>query len=116
MVKYTEAKSNFVKEKIKNSSWKDRDYIEDLMFIEKSITEGIGGWAGNMKLHGLKSRYKKEYHKIFEELDPKGYKKYLKEKTKEEEQEKKEMKEFEKQEKEEEEEEKEDWVKAGGRV
>ena len=71
MNKYNQIKSKFIKEKIKNASFENKEYIDNLIFLEKSITEGIGGWAGNMKLFGLKSTYEKEYKELLKELDPK---------------------------------------------
>ncbi len=112
---YSEAKSKFVKEKIKKTKFKDRHHIDNLLFLERSIYEEIHGWAGNVQLHCLKSEYEKEYYKIFEELNPKGFKKYIKGKEKKEEKEKKETEEFERGEREIKREEEEDWHKAGGR-
>ena len=38
--------------------------IDDLLFLEKYITEGVHGFAGNMKAHNLKSEYKEDYEMI----------------------------------------------------
>ena len=60
-------KSKYIKNKIRGQSYKNtdlREYINDLVFLEESITEGIRGWSGNMKLFGLKNRYEKEKERL----------------------------------------------------
>lgn len=113
MTKYIEVKSNFIKEKIKQSKFKNRDYIDDLIFLEDYITGKIKGlgFGGAMKLHAVKSHYEKEYIELLKELAPEKLDKFLKEKEKSE----KEGKEAEEYLKEEEKQEREDWIKAGGK-
>ena len=118
MTDYSKAKSKFVKEKIKKTSWKNREMIDDLIFLEDYITGKIKrlGWSGGMKLHEIKSTYKKEYATIYKELDPKGYKKLLDRNKKEKEQEKREDKKFREEEMKELMKERKEWKKAGGKA
>ena len=114
MGKYTDIKSNFIKEKLKRSYWrKDKDYIDNLIFIEKSFTREIYGLGGNIRLHCLIDEYKKEFNEIFKELNPKGFREYLKREKKE--KERKENKKWLKEETEQKERDKLDWIKAGGK-
>jgi len=76
-MKYSDTRSDFVRKKIKETVFDKRDYIDDLLFLEKSITVGISGWAGNMKLSGLKKQYSEEYAAIYQELDLDGWKEFL---------------------------------------
>lgn len=117
-MKYTKIKSNFIKERIKKTKWRNRVYIEDLIFLEQIITKRIKnlGWLGNMKLYGLKSRYKKEFGIIFKELDPKEWKKYQKKEKIEKNQEKISMIKILKKAEKEFQENKKDWIEAGGRL
>ncbi|MCK4429614.1 MAG: hypothetical protein KAU95_04510 [Candidatus Aenigmarchaeota archaeon] len=109
-------KSKFVKKKIKETSWKDREYIEDLLFLEKAVIGGVDSWMGNWRLAGVKSEYRKEYNAIFEELDPEGFKKYAKKKRREKVKDEKEEKKFEKEEAEEEKRDLKMWKKMGGKI
>jgi len=111
MNKYTNVKSNYIKEKIKNAKFEDKDYIEDLMFLEKGITRPLAGMAGNLKFFGLKSRYSEEYLELLKELAPDKVDKYQKDQKKEEDRTRKLKEEF----KREQEKEKSDWIKAGGK-
>ena len=117
MEKYNSVKSEFIKDKIKKTKFEDRDYIDDLILLEKVIIGKIKnlGWLGHMKLYGLQSKYKKEYKTIFKELNPKGYAKELAFEKKEIEKEKREEKELEKEMKREEEKERESWMRVGGK-
>ena len=53
------------------------------MKLERSITEGSSGWAVGVVYHTLRNKYKKEYHAIYKELDPKSYKEWIEELEKE---------------------------------
>ena len=111
MNKYSNIKSNYIKEKIKNAKFEDKEYIEDLIFLEKGITQPIAGMAGNLKFFGLKSKYHQEYSELLKELAPEEEDKYQKDHKKEEERTRKLKEEF----KREQEQEKRDWIKAGGK-
>jgi len=113
MGKYADIKSNFVKEKLRKADWKkDKKYIDDLIFLEKTFTEGVHSLGENLKLHYFMSTYEKEYNRILKELNPEWYNRSMKEKKKEEERDRKWMKKFVKEEEEEKRREKEDWDKA----
>ena len=79
-------KSKFIKNKIKGHSFKNknlRQYIDDLIFLEKSITKGINGMAGNWMLFYMKEKYEKDYYQLLKELKPKEYRKYAEKRRKE---------------------------------
>ena len=109
-------KSEFVKKKIKETSWKDRKYIEDLIRIERYALGEYGGWTTGYMIVQLKEKYPKEWKIIHQELNPKGYKKTLKEEKEERLKEKREEEKFEKEEAEEEKRDLKEWKKLGGKV
>lgn len=113
-MQYTDIKSEYIKDKLKKTRWKDSDYINKLMFIEDCILHGPGGMGSSICFHNYKSKYSKEYWTILKELKPAEYKK---EKPKEERKRKKdmeEMKRFHLEEKEQHRKAREAWKKAGG--
>jgi len=67
-------KSEFVKNKIKQN--KDKDYIRDLLTIEKVML----GFNPRLNFKGriLRQEYKKEWDAICKELNPEEYKRMLK--------------------------------------
>ena len=116
MRKYTEAKSNFVKEKIKNSSFENGDYVDDLLKIEHYVLGGDFGLPTGYIVKELERNYSNEFKLIWQELEPKEYAKL---KSREKEEKKKEKKEEEADRREslrEDAEMKRDWLKAGGRA
>ncbi len=114
MVNYN-PKSNFVKDKIKKTKWKDRDYIEKLLDLEEhALGKRPRGFADAMYIHGIRGDYENEYLIILKELNPIEYGKYLKAKQKEEREEKEAEIEYKKQEKIERKTERKSWQKAGG--
>ena len=96
-----------------NADWeKDKDSIDELIFLERTITIGIKSLRENVELTFLLINYQKEYNEIFKELDPKGFKKYIYQKNKEDKEEREE-KEWQKREEEAEERmERDNWVRA----
>ncbi len=84
MGKYTEIKSNFVKEKLKKADWKkDKMYIDDLIDIEQHILgkkRGIG--MGYARIY-FEDEYPKEFEEIYKELKPKIWERIQKENKKE---------------------------------
>ena len=112
MTNYCKVKSNFIKEKLKKTSFEDRGYIDDLMFLEQSILKEIYGWLANMRLFGLKNKYKKEYEIIFKEIAPAKYKRTIQQEKKEAEKERKEEEKWQKEEEEEEKRERKSWEEA----
>ncbi len=76
-------KTTYIKNKIKERNFNsetDRKYIEDLMYIERKLSMDASRWgyAGAMVLGFKKDEYTKEYNSIYKELNPKGFKKYVK--------------------------------------
>lgn len=77
--------SEFIRAMIKKTKWKDRNYIENLLFLEKMITMPKGkvpGMAGAMKYVQLQHGHKKEYEAILKELRPEKYAKRREEEAK----------------------------------
>ena len=112
---YNQIKSQFIKDKIKGLEWnnKNKEYIDDLVFIENYILGKSGGMGSAYRIHSLKN--KKEYELIYKELNPKEFEKEKKRELKEKEQEEKEDKEFEKEELKEKEQARKEWLKMGGK-
>jgi|SRR5208337_5394014 len=72
-ISYSTAKSNFVKDLIRASSFSDveqRAYIDELLRLERFILKGVHGYAAGMLYDQLKHRYPQEWSKIYEELKP----------------------------------------------
>lgn len=116
-MKYTDVKSEFIKKKIKNTSFKKSGYIDDLIFLERSITgKTLGGMGGSIKWFILKNKYPKEVEAIGLEFKPEEYKDYYKKYLKKEGKSRKEDEEILRQEKEEIKRDKEAWIKAGGKL
>ena len=115
MIRYIEAKTNFVKEQIKKTKWKNKHYIDDLLKIERVISgEGVGWTVGPIITH-FEQKYSKEYKAIFKELCPKKLKDLKEYQKKEGEKERKLKELWEKKKLEEEKQDKEDWKKMGGK-
>ena len=112
---YTNAKSNFVKEVIKNTSWNKRQYIERLLDIEKFATTGYCSTGAGYIRMSLKSKYPKEWEAIWLELNPEEYKSTLDYEKKEKERTRKENLQFKKEESLELKRDKEAWKKMGGK-
>ncbi len=117
MGKYTEVKSKFIKEKLNKADWKrDKEYIDDLIYIEKYILGKKFGLGVGYKMKALEGEYPEEYKTIFKELKPEIWEKIQEEREKEEKKEKIEEEKEQKQQKSLAQREKEDWIKAGGIV
>lgn len=112
---YTNIKSNFIKAELKKTKWKNRDYIEDLIRIERHAQGKIHGWTTGYSINHLKNDYPKQWKAIWLELDPKGYKESLDYEKKEAERERKEDEKFRKEEELELKRDKEAWGEMGGR-
>lgn len=113
---YTNIKSNFVKNELKKTSWKDRAYIDDLMKIERLVFGETFGWPTGYIRNYLKTKYPKQWKAIHLELDPKGYKKALELDQKEKKKTQQEEKKFNKEVDEEQQRQKAAWKRAGGRM
>ncbi len=84
MGKYTDIKSNFVREKFMNADWdKDRKFIDELIFLERTITRGVNSLRENLELTFLLINHQSEYNEILRELDPQRFRKYIKQKNRE---------------------------------
>jgi len=73
-------KSIYIKNKIKDCSFKNkttREHIFDLIELEKLFANGCSNSGDAMLSQTLHERYPKEFNIIFEEVDKKGYQKYL---------------------------------------
>jgi len=113
---YTNIKSNYIKQKIKETSWENRKYIRMLKLIEKYITVGVVGAGSGYMIHDFKNKHPEDYEAIWKELKPEEYERI---KQAEKESKEKERKlEIERQEelKQLEKEEREDWIAAGGKI
>ncbi len=117
-------KTEYVKKKLKQTKWKNRDYIEDLMKIEKFIleyNERPQGMAHAMMMHNwcdtehFYGEYIREYEQILKELKPKKYNKYVIEKKNYTVESKKAQEKWENEEKTRTKKEKTAWKKAGGK-
>ncbi|MBU0532553.1 hypothetical protein KKB18_01770 [bacterium] len=107
-------KSDYLRKKFKNKSFskkKDRQYIDDLTFLEERITQGVHGFVSGWKFANLRNEYETEYQEMLKELDPKQYKIHMKEIEKQ----KKERKSEEQLQKNELKKKKEWWFKMGGK-
>src|SRR3989338_4008724 len=84
IMEFTKPKSEVAKKALARTSFKDRGYIQDLLFLEKKALGKLPGWAGNVNGHILATQYPKEYKAILKELNPKAYQAAIKEQKKQE--------------------------------
>ena len=112
---YKNIRSEYVKKKLKGTSWKNRKYIDDLIYLEEWIMGEIGGCATAMNVNNKKSKYNEEYWAILKELKPERYKRKIRdlEKKKKEKEERK--KQLEKERQERYEQERREWEEMGGK-
>jgi len=80
---YKEIKSNYIRQKIRETKWEDRSYISDLMSLESLILTGPGGMAGARLWVKLESQYPEEFKAIYFELKPEKAKEIFERKRKE---------------------------------
>ncbi len=112
---YTSIKSHFVKNELKKTSWRERGYIDDLMYIELMASgKTLGLPTGYIRSY-LKEKYPKQWKAICLELDPKGYQKALQHDQKKKEEIERDEKKFKKECDEDLQKEKEAWKRAGGK-
>ena len=113
-----QVKSEYVKKKIKGRSFskeKDRNYIHDLLNLERYVLKGPSGTADAMMLSGLEGEYPKEYVAIFKELDPEGYEAHLENERREKEKNRKLSEKLQREEDREYERERKQWLALGGK-
>jgi len=70
---YKEVRSNYIKQKIKGTSYTFRGYIDRLISVEKCILNPPTQWAEAMRQHDIRDKYSKEWHTIEKELKPWKY-------------------------------------------
>lgn len=109
--------SKYLKNKIKQMNYQNpiaRNYIDKLIFLERGLTKGIVGMAGNIQYHNIKNAYEKEYEAILKDLHPKRYQKYKKKQQEEEKKRKQQEKQWEQEEIQQRKQEQTWWKKQGG--
>jgi len=114
-----DVKSRFIKEKIKEGKWKNeefRQYIKELIFLEKFVLHGIGSYPDGKVYHILKNRYPEEHKAIYKELDPEGFEEFIERERKEQKKREKERKQREEKERREREKGKKAWLGLGGKL
>ncbi|MCC7570497.1 hypothetical protein KO465_04075 [Candidatus Micrarchaeota archaeon] len=77
--------SAYLKNKMKKMEFnkKNVETMGELGKLEYWIRNGVGGFGSAMHYNGMKSTYEKEYRELLKELDPKRYKRLLKQDKKE---------------------------------
>ena len=113
---YAKIKSKFIKEELKKTKWGDNRYIDDLMYIEKFASGETFGMATMHIINRVKSKYPKQWKKIWMEINPKGYKEMIEQKKKEEKKEKQEDELFKKEQELQLKKEKQEWQELGGKL
>ncbi|WP_088819526.1 hypothetical protein [Candidatus Mancarchaeum acidiphilum] len=81
---FYEPKSNFVKMVIKESSLSnnsDRKKAEDLLLLERFVSEGPNSFQSALYKKALENSYSNEYNEILKELKPEEYKRIQEEKA-----------------------------------
>ena len=69
---YADIQTEFVKQEMRKTAWKNRAYIDNLMLLERFALGEVRGWAGSMYAERVKGKYKTHYDKICKELKAKG--------------------------------------------
>ena len=114
---YENIKSEFIRNKIKETSWEAREYIDDLIKIEDFILRGgPHNWSGAMYYHQLKTNYRREWEIIYEELNPKKYAELIKHEEEEKERERGEDEKRMQEEEKELERKRKEWMEMGGKI
>ena len=81
-MEYTEVKSEFIKEEIKKTEWSNRNYISDLMFIERLASGENFGNMHDYFVMRLSTEHPDEWSLIFNEANSDWRKSFLKKKKK----------------------------------
>ena len=66
-------KSPYLLQKIAATSWKNRDYINDLLRLERMIQHGPQGFAGGQIYFLLCQKYPVELLELLKEVSPQRY-------------------------------------------
>lgn len=79
MTDFRKIKTRYVRNKLKELEYNEenKQYIQDLMFIERVISGERINYIAGMSYESKKKEYSSEFKEIFTELDPEGYRKYL---------------------------------------
>ncbi len=111
MGKYTNVDSSFLKHLIGKTSWKNRDYIDELIMLNEYIINHPTQWASSVHYRMLKEKYQNEYLELLKENSIEKYEKELRrieeEKEEDERREQKHQNKIQRL--------KEDWIQAGGK-
>ncbi|MGE5483625.1 MAG: hypothetical protein ACM3X4_01255 [Ignavibacteriales bacterium] len=67
-VDFRRIRTDFVRRKLRETPWEDRQYIDALMLLEDAIVDGITGFAHGMWWHQMKKAYEFEIAAIKREL------------------------------------------------
>ena len=65
--------SPYLLQKIKETSWKNRNYINDLISLERMIQRGPQGFAGGQIYFLLREKYPVELLELLKEVSPQRY-------------------------------------------
>jgi len=65
--------SPYLLQKIAETSWKNRDYINDLIRLERMIQKGPQGFAGGQIYFLLREKYPVEFLELLKEASPQRY-------------------------------------------
>ena len=73
---YDNIKSKFIKNKFKGLKWneKNKEYIDNLVFIERYVLGKVKGWTTGYSIIRIKEKYQKDFEAIYKELKPKQFK------------------------------------------
>ena len=69
--------SPYLLQKIKETSWKNRDYINDLIRLESTIQKGPQGFAGGQIYFLMRQKYSVEFLELLKEASPQRYEEAL---------------------------------------
>ena len=69
-MKKTPITSPFILQHIKNTSWQNREYINNLLQLERYIKYGANGMASNQMYFVLREKYQMEFLALLSEIDP----------------------------------------------
>ncbi len=111
-----DVKTSYVRNKIKESTFNDLDYIKALVKLENFVENPPSNFNSGMYFSMLKNKYNRDYLSIFKELDPNGFEDYLRKEDERKREYERWQKDLAKQKKEEYEKAKEWWVRNGGKL
>ncbi len=113
---YKNIKSEYIKNKIKETSWEKRDYIDDLIKIERRALGEFSGSGTGYIVKQLESDYPKEWEIIWKEINPERYAKMVEEEKEWQDEKRRREEEEELKRRKEEEEKRKEWIEMEGRM